>query len=136
MLTVCKARAVLSATKMTDAQRLAFLNCVYELDTEGLHENVRAQFATLRRIRECTENGKVAVVEGGMDCDCVRYEGRVHIFDADPKLFWDQLDRMYYNAEGPIHWSIFRPSAVEEVQYSSRDLALEAFENGHPYHVG
>ena len=84
-----------------------------------------------RIIAECAEGGKVAVIESGRDCDGVQYSGRRYLIDANVHAY----DALRYDiakwADGPCYLDIARPSEV--VEYSSRDLALEAFEDGHPY---
>ena len=86
-----------------------------------------------RVIAECAEDGKVAVIESGMDCDCVQYSGHRHLIDANVKAY-DALRRsIAESADGRIYLDIARPS--EDVEQSSRDLALEAFEDGHPYSI-
>jgi len=86
-----------------------------------------------RAIEKFQEGGKILVVESGMDCDGVRYWGRTHECDAN----WRAFDKLWNNlskwADGPFSLEIVRPSTV--VEYGSRDLTLEAFENGHPHSI-
>lgn len=84
-----------------------------------------------RRIIERAEDGKVAVIESGRDCDCVEYSGRVHIIDATVEAFiW--LDSQIGDwADGPYRLGIVKPSEAKTVEYTSRDLVLEAMEDGH-----
>ena len=89
----------------------------------------------LAQMADCTENGKVALIESGMDCDCVRYSGRVHIVDATEQAVEDLFEHVAKWADGPFNLSFCKPSVAEQVQYTSRDLALEAFENGHPHSI-
>jgi hypothetical protein len=86
-----------------------------------------------KRISDCAENGKVALIESGMDCDCVQYSGRVTIIDADWRKIDDEIDHIGKWADGPFCISIEKPSIANEIEYNSRDLALEAFEDGHPH---
>ena len=118
-----------------DSYILWILNKVSAADVLDLHDVTQGRIRVNRRVEECTENGVVAVIEGGMDCDCSAYEGHVHTFPAKLSEFWDRIDKMYYDAEGPIHWYVERPSVALNVESSSRDLALEAFENGHQHVV-
>jgi len=87
----------------------------------------------IKAIAECAEDGKVAVVESGMDCDCVQYSGYRHLIDANVKAYDALRRRIAESADGRIYLDIARPS--EDVEQSSRDLALEAFEDGHPYSI-
>lgn len=86
-------------------------------------------------LREKAENGQVLLVTSGMDCDCVRYSGCTRLVPADLQGFLQALDKVYYSAEGPMQWYIASPSEQSEIHYESRDLALEAFEDGHPYAI-
>lgn len=88
---------------------------------------------TARRIAELAENGAVAVIESGMDCDGVQYSGHVHIIAASVVRL-ELLDKHTNEwADGPYYLSLERPSKARQVEYSSRDLGMEAFENGHPW---
>jgi len=75
----------------------------------------------------------IKVVESGMDCDCVKYSGRVHTCEATVKAFEELHDRIAEWADGPFSLSIVPWS--QKITYTSRDLALEAYENGHPHHI-
>lgn len=85
----------------------------------------------IRAIAQHAEGGKVAVIESGMDCDGSQYSGYRHLIDANVRAFDSLRRRLGESADGPFYLDIAAPS--EDVEYSSRDLALEAFENGHPY---
>lgn len=79
-----------------------------------------------------SERGQVVILESGMDCDCVAFSNRKYKVDALPVAVRALMDRIYGDAEGPCHLSIVSPSTAKSLDYASRDLALEAYENGHP----
>ena len=89
----------------------------------------------LRQVVEYAENGKIAMVNSGMDCDCSRWENSVSVIRATVKSVDKWTDDFYGNAEGPQSCRLERPSVARKLQHSSRDLALEAFEDGHPYSI-
>lgn len=91
----------------------------------------RQSFAN--RIRHKQEDGYVYLVVGGRDCDGVAYEGLKTLMKAVPRAIEKRIDEMYESADGPMHFTIMTPFDGEVVRYSSRDLGLEAFENGHPH---
>lgn len=82
-----------------------------------------------------SERGQVVILESGMDCDCVAFSNRKYKVNALPIAVRSEMDRIYGNAEGPCHLSIVSPSEAKALSYVSRDLALEAYENGHPSRV-
>lgn len=86
-----------------------------------------------QRIAACAEGGKIAVIESGMDCDCVRYSGHVSIIAADWREFLKHWDRTARSADGPFSLYIERPSIARNIRPQSRDLILEAFEDGHAH---
>ena len=55
--------------------------------------------------------------------------------DACPRRSVEQyIQEIYNNAEGPVYWiSIAQPE--HKAEHVSRDLAMEAFEDGHPHSV-
>ena len=77
--------------------------------------------------------GKVAIVYGGVDCDHSTWDNRVALIDANVTSVngWEN-DYMEY-AEGSQWWNIEPMGYALSLKRSSRDLAMEAFEDGHPH---
>ena len=89
----------------------------------------------LARIHECAEDGMVAIVSGGMDCDGVQWDNWVTYVDASVAYVeWWERD-FNYGAEGRQWWYIEEPSEAKYLEASVRDRTLEAFENGHPWSI-
>ena len=86
-------------------------------------------------LESMAEGGKIAVVHWGMDCDCSRWSDRVVILPAHPVAMERWENDFYNNAEGPQGHYFTSPSDAERLTPESRDLALEAFENGHPHAI-
>jgi hypothetical protein len=120
---------------MNDARKLWIRNLVekaeHRLDTATRRRKSRQAF--LARIKECAEDGQVATVWSGRDCDCVQYECEVRCCEATPQAVEALADRVYEWADGPCGFYIERPSVASQLRYSSRDLAMEAYEDGHPH---
>ena len=85
-------------------------------------------------IASLAQDGRVAIVYGGIDCDCSRWDNRVSLVPATHWAVARWVDSYMEGAEGPQWWHLSRPSAAPRWS-SSRDLALEAFEDGHPHIV-
>ena len=112
---------------------LSFLNRHYADSLwHATQDRVRRQ-QFLQSIALCEEDGKVAVVWSGRDCDGAKYEHSVAIVDADKKKVEAYIEHTYEWADGPCAYYIERPSVARGLKYSSRDLALEAFEEGHSH---
>lgn len=77
--------------------------------------------------------GEIKVVESGRDCDGVEYDGRVHTIVADFENFEALDDEIGEWADGPYHLAIVPWDT--DVRYSSRDLVMEAHEDGHPHSI-
>ena len=84
-------------------------------------------------ISELAEHNRIAVVESGRDCDGVRYSGRVRVIRARLKDLLELEDGIAEWADGPFTLRLERPSIARRLEYTSRDLGLEAFENGHAH---
>jgi len=93
----------------------------------------RIQF--LRDLTALAEDGKIAVLESGMDCDGVQYAGKVRIVDATKEAVQAHIDHTLNWADGPCYFSLERPSVANDIQYRSRDRTLEAFEDGHAHSI-
>lgn len=77
----------------------------------------------------------VAFVTGGMDCDCSSWENSVTMLPAMPVYLIRAIDRLYDDADGPRHYRLMKPSEAVKLARVSQDLALAAFEDGHPHSV-
>lgn len=102
---------------------------------DGIHERINARWALKQHIDRCTVDGMIGIVESGRDCDCVEY---VHPCQSIPATVYHykklERDKAQW-ADGPFSLSIVTPKQADETESESRDLALEAYENGHPHHI-
>lgn len=96
-----------------------------------------AERATLKRaIAVFAENGRVALHTTGMDCDCVEYSGVARSsIPAQVVAVEREIQGIYDAADGPVSVGLMKPSEAAACESISRDLALEAFEDGHPHCV-
>lgn len=123
-----------TATLLPEGKRLEWLQRMEDkyrmLERATATREARQYF--LRSIDEMAERGWVALVVWQRDCDMceshTRYKVRATSWDVDR-----MLDRIYSNAEGPVHWHLQRMSDAFEPTF--RDRALEAFEDGHPHAI-
>lgn len=120
---------------LSPMKRLYYINLV-----ERSHDYPVAAFIdrNVRRANECeqlahcAEGQHVAIWIWERDCDCV--EGTRRRLIRPTRQALDRfVDRLYAGAEGPVSWSIHRPS--EPFEAYTRDRVLEAFENGSSYSV-
>lgn len=115
------AKALLEVDRKVNRRRVAA--CHYTL-------NDRARLA--EKLREAQVNGLVSFNTDNMDCDCAQWTAG-SVVKAQPFLVWHMVEELSDNAEGLTSYWIAGPD--ECVSYQSRDLALEAFEDGHPHVV-
>ena len=93
----------------------------------------KAQY--IDRLNRYAEDGQILLVWSGMDCDCVQFSGDVQRCKATFYAVEKAIEDTLHYAEGPMHFYFERPSARDEIVRTSRDLVLEAFEDGHPHVV-
>jgi hypothetical protein len=92
----------------------------------------RAAIEQLRaRIAACAEGGQILVIESGRDCDGVEYSGHTRIIDATLAAFRKLDAEIGEWADGPYSLDVDRPSIRGSIEPESRDLVLEAMEDGH-----
>lgn len=87
----------------------------------------------LAKLKAVAENGEVAIVASGRDCDGVQYGGDVTILPADVRAVEDHIAKRLAWADGPMSFQLMKPSEARDLEAWSRDLALEAYENGHQH---
>jgi hypothetical protein len=86
-------------------------------------------------ITEHARDGKVGYVVAGRDCDCTQYQHEgVMDLPAGAMLHQRSVDHHRDYLDGPES-TYYRDPGEEVHRYQSRDLALEAFEDGHPHIV-
>ena len=83
-------------------------------------------------IAKCAENGKVAIVFGGVDCDGVNFDNCVAFIKADIESYDLWISESQRAADGPMWCRLEKPSIAKNLRPLERDLMMEAFENGHP----
>ena len=87
-----------------------------------------------QRIKDCeVRPGEFWYNETGRDCDGVVYESSPSLFKGNWYDWLKHIDHTAEWADGPFCLHIIHPDDVEDIQPYSRDLALEAFEDGHPH---
>lgn len=114
-----------------DASILRLLHLIHAPKLDRARNHRQRRQALAQRIKECAQFGRVAVIESGRDCDGTQYSGYRHLIPATLHAYDALRDHLAKWADGAFHLEIARPS--EHVEYTARDLALEAFENGHPH---
>ena len=88
----------------------------------------------INRIAECVDNdGMMNVEESGMDCDGVRYQGQLHKIPATKEAYYKLQEEIGEWADGPFYLCLVTPKVAESIVYDSRDLGMEAFEDGHQH---
>ncbi len=78
-------------------------------------------------------DGRVAINIDQMDCDCCRWTSSF-VTPALPFAIERRLNDIYSDAEGPIY-GLWFSAPEDKAHYKSRDLAMEAFEDGHPHSI-
>jgi hypothetical protein len=103
---------------------------------DGLHKRINDRHAlSLRIAAAATPDGRLFVEESGMDCDCVRYSGRIREIEATVRAYCALDNHIGAWSDGPYRLRLVTQSEAERIQPQSRDLALEAFENGHRHYI-
>ena len=120
---------------ISDTSKLRLLHILYRDKPDKFSDAARKRRGLHSSIQKNQENGKIAVIWSGMDCDCVKYLGEVHIMDADWRVIDRHIEQYYKWADGPCGYYFERPSVAKTIFYRSSDLALAAFENGHPHSI-
>lgn len=119
---------------------LKLLDHVHGDRLQQRHEATREYLDFVIRVKQCTEDGKICLVESGRDCDGVQYSGHTSTIEAKEgetmlQAVKREMALAYQNAEGPCHVYVASPSEAEFIEYSSRDLVMEAYEDGHAHSI-
>jgi hypothetical protein len=116
---------------LAEPYRLMALDTIYRDRLDELTQARIARLGFLAQLKACTEHGMVRVLCWQRDCDCS--EGW-HSYLVEARHAMQRIERDREGAEGPMSHHFARPSQVHRLP-ASRDRALEAFENGHPWSV-
>lgn len=97
------------------------------------YDQLAERAALAAELSDCTVDGVTGVVESGRDCDCVDFvHSSRHQFSGAFAFEKYRQDAQYW-ADGPLYVGLCRPDELPGNH--SRDLALEAFEDGHAHVV-
>ena len=86
-----------------------------------------------RMVAKHAEDGKIVLVWSGRDCDGSKYDGVCRTLPAIVPTIRRSIEHTLDWADGPCGWQMVSPSEAKKICESHRDLALEAFENGHSH---
>ena len=103
-------------------------------DNRCFSDRLQNRLDLKNHITQSTEDGKIALLFDSIDCDAVKMSSTHHVNKMTVMAFILKRNQMYEWAEGPSYLEIGKPSDNEEYS-TQRDLALEAYENGHPYSI-
>lgn len=110
-----------------NARRVRELSWVHE----KINDRAHMHFVMHKHIR----NGQIGLLVSGMDCDCVQFSyGSVVSVNSLAELE-KHIASMYEWADGPLNVTYTTPEKASKYERQSRDLALEAFEDGHGHVV-
>jgi hypothetical protein len=116
--------------RYTRVQGYEFFNAKSVRALKDVDLNIEERAAIEHQIAKYKRNGKVGIIWDSMDCDCCRTTyGRVA--NASLMSLMRTIHQSYDDAEGLISYSFCEPQTAKEYNRTSRDLALEAFEDGH-----
>lgn len=99
----------------------------------AIHSLINDRTEYRRTLDRCVENGMIGVNRSGRDCDCVQYQTSWIVHAPTGAVQFQQLEDLHRDwLDGPesTYWS--KPSETVCLRVT-RDLALEAFEDGHPH---
>lgn len=85
------------------------------------------------RIAVLQEQGAIAIIHGGIDCDGGRWDNRVVMAAATVAAVERWSNQYKARAEGPQWQTLEKPTLAKDLTEDSRDLGLEAFEDGHSH---
>ena len=123
---VCKAVPLFEG-----AHLLRLLHRIHQPEIDAIRRRRANVLHLITLIASHAQNGKVCAVESGRDCDGVEYSGKIHTIDATIAAWRELDDDIGQWADGPYHLSVASPSEAETIEYASRDLVMEAHEDGH-----
>lgn len=103
---------------------------------QQFHQRLNKRWNMMAQIDECRRaDGKMWITESGMDCDCSRYSGHLHECDANIISFYKLWDYIGEWADGPFSLYPITEKQAGESRPTSRDLVMEAHEDGHPHSI-
>lgn len=89
-----------------------------------------AALAWQRAMRTQAEGGRIGLIIEERDCDCV-YSTSARLMNAQWPKVAAYIEQRQADAEGPCHIRLVAPSALQWFEPQTRDLVMEAYENGH-----
>jgi hypothetical protein len=115
---------------------LRFLHTLLQDSLAEKHAATQRRVKFFRDLKELAEEGKIAIVSSGMDCDGVEYSGDWTIVDATKEAVEKEVESINKWADGPIYnLGLMKPSDARQINRTSRDRTMEAFEDGHPWSI-
>ena len=126
-----------SAGKKLDNRRLKRIYRTYSRESRLLKKNdiLTSRMVMGQYIDSQSENGQVFLTITSTDCDCFTSSYVTGPHTASVMVIDRLITELYDGAEGPTFIDVVSPSYAKDFVGHSRDMALEAHENGHPHYV-
>lgn len=123
-------------TTISKSKRIAFKKFASILDrvsdNYNVHWNINNRVKLKRVLDNNSEDGMIAMIDTGMDCDCVSWCDVCHMSTPSVSKVMLLEDKQQEYAEGPCSLNWGKPS--EHITgRQTRDHIMEAHENGHPH---
>jgi hypothetical protein len=126
-------------TEYLHTERNELLNMVARVgnrNNSDVHYRINERAALEQDVREhTTPDGYIWYQSGGRDCDMCESTDRPSRMRASLIEWQRYINRLYEWAEGPVWFWLVKEENLPECKHGSRDLALEAFEDGHSHIV-
>lgn len=120
--------------RYTRVQGYKFFNAKAVRALKDVDWSIEERNTIQHQIAKYVQNGKVGIIWDSMDCDCCR-STYGNVANASLMSLMRTIHRAYDDAEGPVNYSFCEPQVAKEYNRTTRDLALEAFEDGHAWVV-
>ena len=97
-----------------------------------IHDALRGRETLERELAKAVDrDGLICVISSGMDCDCVQFT-HSSVVEYRGVIWFERYEQNEYAwADGPLSVGFCKPE--DQPENYSRDLALEAFEEGRPH---
>jgi hypothetical protein len=119
--------------EIVSVQILDHTASIQTFDVRKYHAFKRRLKSKFNHVKTWLNPFPVYFINDGMDCDCVRTTRACR--SKNGYTFLKDCEAIYEGAEGPEHIQVVSRKEYEDHTTQTRDLALEAFEDGHPHNV-
>tara|TARA_R100001510_G_C7446860_1_gene73578 strand:- start:38 stop:406 length:369 start_codon:yes stop_codon:yes gene_type:complete len=109
------------------------IKLAWKLSGRNRQDDLQHKIGEIEIINKNSENNKVLIVYGFIDCDGAESIDNTILLDANYTSVMGWYNKENYWSDCGVYFQVHKPSKIDNFEQQTIDYGAEAFENGHSH---